>query len=281
MAIKQALIDIGLTDKEAAAYLTLLRFGTRPTSYVAHKAGLNRGTAYVALHSLLAKGLIAKTNKRKVQYFTALEPTHLIDFLERREWEIRRNREKVQTFMGQLMMLTGPLTAKPRIELFEGIEAARTALEDTLTAKEKTLRAFLSISDIGEFLGPEFFDQYTTRRARAGYELHAIRTLEKDKEAMSKSRHAKRLVSSKKEKRIVRHVSEELAFPMTMYMYDDKVTVISSKEEEFALIIQSREFSEMQKKLFLLIWKSLEEDPPSSVLEISSGKTHARSGSSS
>ena len=260
MAIEQHLIDIGLTDKETAAYLTLLRFGTRPTSYVAHKAGLNRGTAYVALHALLTKGLVAKTSKRKVQYFTALEPTHLVDFLRRRESEIKHQREKVQSLMGQLMLLSRPLTTKPKIEFFEGVEAARTALEDTLTAKEKTLRAFLSIADISEFLGPEFFDQYTTRRARAHYELHAIRTLEKDKEAMSKSLYAKRLVSSTKEKRIVRYVSDELAFPMTMYMYDDKVTLISSKEEEFALIIQSRELSEMQKKLFLLIWKSLEKN---------------------
>ncbi len=70
MVIQQALVDIGLTEKEAAVYLTLLRFGTRPTTFVAHKAGLNRGSAYVALHSLLAKGLVAKTSKRKVQYFT-------------------------------------------------------------------------------------------------------------------------------------------------------------------------------------------------------------------
>jgi sugar-specific transcriptional regulator TrmB len=281
MVIQQALVDIGLTEKEAAIYLTLLRFGTRPTTFVAHKAGLNRGSAYVALHSLLAKGLVAKTSKRKVQYFTVPEPKHLLDFLERREWEIRRHREKVQTFIGQLIMMSAPLTTKPRIEFFEGIEAARTALDDTLTAKEKTLRAFLSIADIGEFLGPDFFDEYTTRRARAGYELHAIRTLEKDKEAMSKSRYAQRLVSSKKEKRIVRYVSEELAFPITMYMYDDKVTVISSKEEEFALIIQSRELSEMQKKLFLLIWKSLEKAPPSRVRDKSSRKTCAESRSSS
>lgn len=257
MAIEQELIHIGLSDKEAGAYLALLRYGTRPTSFVAQKAGLNRGTAYVALHSLLAKGLVAKSSKRQVQHFTALEPEHLLDFLDRRQSEIRRQREKVHTVLGQLRMLPQPSSAKPKIEFFEGVNAARAALEDTLTAKEKTLRAFLSIADIGEFLGPEFFDEYTTRRARTGYVLHAIRTLEKDKEAMSRSRYAKRLVSSRKEKRIVRHVSEGLAFPMTMYMYDDKVLVISSKEEEFALIIQSRELSEMQKKLFLLIWNGL------------------------
>jgi sugar-specific transcriptional regulator TrmB len=280
MDIQQELIDIGLTDKEAAAYLVLLRFGNRSTSYVAQKAGLNRGTAYVALHSLLAKGLVAKASKRKVQHFSALEPEHLLDFLGRRASEIRRHTEKVRTFMGQLRMLGEPVANRPKIEFFEGVEAARTALEDTLTAKEKTLRAFLSIEDIGEFLGSEFFDEYTTRRAKAGYELHAIRTLEKDKEAMSKSRYAKRLVSSRKEKRIVRHVSEELAFPMTMYMYDDKVTVISSKDEEFALIIQSHEFAEMQKKLFLLIWQSLEHEASAPSLGISARRARKRTATS-
>jgi len=82
MDIQQELMDIGLTDKEAAAYLVLLRFGTRSTSYVAQKARLNRGTAYVALHSLLAKGLVAKASKRKVQHFSALDPEHLLATLQ-------------------------------------------------------------------------------------------------------------------------------------------------------------------------------------------------------
>jgi hypothetical protein len=51
-------------------------------------------------------------------------------------------------------------------------------------------------------------------------------------------------------------VSEDLAFPVTMYLYDQRLAVISTREEEFALIVESRELCGMQKKLFELLWRT-------------------------
>ena len=150
-----------------------------------------------------------------------------------------------------------PLTAKPKIEFFDGIEGARFVLDQTLTAHDPLLRSFLSIADISDFVGSDFFNDYTSRRIKKGYELHAIRTLEKDRQALERDQYANRYISSKKEKREIRHVPDELAFPITMYMFDSKVAVISSKEESFALLIESKELAEMLKKLFELIWRTL------------------------
>jgi HTH-type transcriptional regulator, sugar sensing transcriptional regulator len=258
MNLSHELAKIGLSDKEAAAYLTLLRSGTRSTSFVAKKAGLNRGTAYVVLHSLLSKGLVVKSTKKKVQYFTAQDPKHILQYLDWKEKEIQTQKEKVQGLMGQLAALVNPLTTQPKIQFFDGVDGARTVLEDTISSNDKLLRAFLSIGDIQDFLGPEYFYDYTMRRINSGYTLHAIRTLEKDREARAKYVYSKRYVTSRKDRRIVRHVSEDLAFPVTTYMYDDKLTVISSKAEGYAFIIQSFELSQMQKKLFSLVWNSLD-----------------------
>ena len=81
-------------------YMTLLRHGTQPTSFLARKAGLNRGTAYVILHALLEKGLIVKTAKRRVQYFAPLEPDQLVKYIDHRERELKIGRERVQAMMG-------------------------------------------------------------------------------------------------------------------------------------------------------------------------------------
>lgn len=256
MLLKQ-LIDLGLSDKEAAIYLALLRHGTQTTSFLAKKAKLNRGTAYVALHSLLENGLVSKTVRRKVQYFSALNPKHLLEYLSRREAELRVQREKVSELLPEFEAMMNPLATKPRIQFFDGVEGARTAYEDTLNSKDKTLRAFLSIADISEFLGDDWFEGYTNTRIERGYTLHAIRTLEKDKQAMERrGEQYERYVTSISDCREVRYASDDLAFPLTMYVYDDKVTIISSKEENFALIITSREVSQMQRKLFTLLWKA-------------------------
>lgn len=217
----------------------------------------NRGTAYVILHQLLAKGLAMKTVKEKLQYFAPVEPRHLLHFLKHQQQDLREKQQKVQGMMGKLLAITNPHTATPKIEFFEGPEGARHVLDDTLKSKDKLLRAFLSIADAIEFTGADFFYDYTNRRIKSGYALHAIRTLEKDKQAFALDPRAKRYVSNRKECREIRHVSENLAFPVTMYLYDDKLAIVSSKEENFALLIQSRELAEMQVKLFELIWKSL------------------------
>lgn len=255
--VQQLLTSIGLSSKEAHCYEQLLRYGTRSTSYIAKKAKLNRGTSYVILHALLEKGLVVKSTKRNVQYFTALDPKHLVDYLEHREQELTEQKRRVQESMSTLLSLVNPLTTKPKIEYFDGVDGARAALSDTLTAKDKTLRAFTSIADIADYVGAEFFEQYTRKRIRGGLTLQAIRSKGKDREAVSRNEYAKQYKNSKKDRRYLRHVSEDLVFPISIYVYDDKLAVISSKEENFALVMQSRELADMQRKIFDLVWSSL------------------------
>ncbi len=254
--ISKLLNEIGLSDKESTMYVALLRSGTQATSVLAKRAAMNRGTAYVILHSLLAKGLVTQTVRRKIQYFSPLKPAQLLAYIDHRQQELKRQREKVQAMMGQLIAITNPLSATPKIQFFEGAEGARAVLEDTLSSNDKTLRAFLSIADVSAFIGADFFFDYTKRRIAADYTLHAIRTQEKDKQAFKSDQYARQYITSRKQKRVVRHVPEDLAFPISIYIYDHKLGILSSKDEGFALLIESRELAEMLGKLFDLLWKS-------------------------
>lgn len=252
--IEKLLESAGLSEKEVSMYVTLLRSGMQPISILSKKAKLNRGTGYVILHSLLEKGLIVKTVKKGVQYFAPLDPQQLVKYVDHREKALRQSRAQLQASMGLFSALMNPLTAKPKIEFFDGQEGARFVLDHTLTSKEKTLRSFLSIADISEFVGAEYFSDYTNRRIKAGYALNAIRTQEKDREALKADTNAGRYITSKREKREIRHVPDDLAFPISMYLFDDMMAVISSKNEGFSLLIQSHELVGMQKKIFDLLW---------------------------
>ena len=252
--IDQLLQSIGLSAKEVQMYITLLRSGTQPISYLAKKAGLNRGTGYVILHSLLSKGLVTKTVKRGVQYFSPLEPQQLVTYVDHRQKALMQAKQGIQSAMGQFIALMNPLTSKPKIEFFDGQEGARIVLDRTLRSKEKVLRSFLSIADIIDFLGAEYFSDYTARRIGLGLTLHALRTREKDREAILRDVRARRYVTSTKDKRVIRHIPDDLAFPMTIYLFDTTLAVISSKDEGFSLLIESKEFTNMMKKIFDLLW---------------------------
>lgn len=255
--IDELLTGIGLSSKESRMYVTLLRHGTQPTSILAKRAGFNRGTAYVILHALLERGLVTKMTKSKVQYFGPLSPHQLVAYLDHQEQELRDRKAKVQASMGQLLAISNPLAAQPKIQFFEGAQGARTVLESTLESPEKLLRAYLSIADISAFAGVEFFRDYTAMRIKKGFKLLAIRTQEKDRKARTFDKYAKKYVTSRAQRREVRHVSDALAFPMTIYIYGDRIGIISSKEESFAVIIESKELADMQRRLFDLLWVSL------------------------
>lgn len=252
--IDQLLQSIGLSRKETQMYITLLRSGTQPISYLAKKAGLNRGTGYVILHSLLSKGLVTKTVKRGVQYFSPLEPQQLVTYVDHREKALMQAKQGIQSAMGQFISLMNPLTSKPKIEFFDGQEGARIVLDRTLRSKEKVLRAFLSIADIIDYLGAEYFSDYTVRRIGLGLTLHALRTREKDREAILRDERASTYMTSKKDKRVIHHIPDDLAFPMTIYMFDTTLAIISSKDEGFSLLIESKELTNMIKKIFDLLW---------------------------
>jgi urea transport system substrate-binding protein len=258
MTINELLRDIGLSDKEAQMYLTLLRHGTQSTSILARKAGFNRGTGYVILHHLLEKGLAKKSTKGKIQYFSPLDPKNLVSYLEGKKKKLESNKDKVEAMMGQLLAITNPHSAQPKIEFFDGEEGARKVLESTFKAKEKTLFSFVSLVDLIDFVGVDFFEEYSRKRSASGYSMRSIRTHESDKHAIKLDPRAKHHTTNKKEKREVRYAPSDLAFPMTMFMFDSKLAIISSKEENFSVLIESKEFAHMQKKLFELLWASLD-----------------------
>lgn len=257
--LAEELQRIGLTDKEASAYLVLLSFGTRSTTFIARKSGLNRGTAYIALHSLLEKGLVTKAVRQKVQCFSPLEPKQLLSYITRTEEQLKTQRQRIAGLLPELAALGRASVTKPRFEFFEGAEGARNALEATLGAKDKTLRAFLSLADIIDYVGEDFFDNYAARRIRAGYKLNVIRAAEKDKEAFLKHVPARKYKTSSRDKRSVRHLDSGAPFPISTYIFDDILAVISSSDEDFSLLIQSRELSAMQRTLFDLIWSGLKK----------------------
>ena len=52
----------------------------------------------------------------------------------------------------------------------------------------------------------------------------------------------------------LRYAPPGFAFTMTTYIYDDKVALISSRRENFAMTIESEEFASMQTHFFEVLW---------------------------
>lgn len=127
-AVRQ-LIELGLTDKEAAVYLALLELGPSPVQDVAMKSGSNRSTVYAVLESLRTRGLATvEENGKRAQYRPA-PPERLEKLLHEEQELIQQKIATLGTAMPLFRAVYNSTPGKPSVRFFEGEEGIREARE--------------------------------------------------------------------------------------------------------------------------------------------------------
>lgn len=243
MSIDRVLAQIGLQETEAKFYLAALELGQASVRDIATKAGISRTNAYDVFSRLLDQKLVTQigASGSKVMLVAAEPPDQLTELLDAR-------RRRLDVLLPELMSLHNRSSGKPRVRFYEGLDGIKLVLDDTLTARDKTLLGILSMRDLYEVPGRPWMDDLVRRRIEAGVFLRVIRSRVKDIPNI--------WPQSANDLRDVRFASADFVFSMTSYIYEDKVAIISSRRENFAMTIESEEFAIMQRNLFEVFWAS-------------------------
>ncbi len=250
----QSLLKIGLSKNESMVWLCLLEYGSRGTSWIAKKLKINRGTTHLVLTQLIAKGLAIQVERKDKTQFMASEPEELNRLLLKEESQIRDKRSAYETLLPSLALVKrSHSTEEPSIKHFTGIDGARKVLLECIKAKDRLSRAYMSLFDIIDYVGEEFMQDFTRLRIQRGYTLHLISLKDKDDKA-SRVFRTENYGQSKTDRRYIKYLSRSLNFPTTMYVFDEKVAIISSKDEDHSMIINSAELSSFQRQIFDLLW---------------------------
>jgi len=243
MGIDQILVQLGLQETEARFYLAALELGAASVRDVAAKAGISRTNAYDVFARLLEQRLVMEVGaaSNKSMLVAAEPPEHLLELFDAR-------RRKLDGLLPELKSLYNRSSDKPRVRFYQGLEGIKLVLDDTLTARDKKLLGILSMRDLYEVPGREWMEDLVRRRIEGGVFLRVIRSPVKDIPHV--------WPESTTDLREVRFASRAMVFTMTSYIYDDKVAIISSRRENFAMTIESEEFAMMQRNLFEMFWAS-------------------------
>jgi sugar-specific transcriptional regulator TrmB len=252
----EALNKFGLSQNEALVWLCLLEFNNRSTSWIAKKLKLNRGTTYLVLLELIEKGLVTQIHKGNKSVFIASKPDDLAQILKKEEEEIKR---KQQTFVTILPFLNQIQSGKefdgPGIEHYSGVEGARKVLYESIQAKDSLFRVYISLFDIIDYVGEDFFHEFARERVKRGYTAHLIRLQEKDQRAQQTFKGVN-YGPSVEQRRYIKYLNKSFNYPTTISIFDDKVGIISSKDEDLSMIIHSSELSTFQRQIFDMLWNS-------------------------
>ncbi len=249
--IKNLLSALDFSEKESLVYLALLEVGSGKAQEIAKKTGLNRTTVYDIFEVLMQKGLVSKYKKGSATFFNALEPKHLLTYLDREKEEqakkIEKQKQKVSELLPQLISLQNIFTNKPKVQFFEGEKGMREAYENTLEADGMIL-GYANIETIHEGL-PDFFPEYYKRRVEK--RIFGKGIIPRNEMSIERMTH------NKEEMRDFRFLpDEEMTFTPEVNIYNNKILVASWKEK-MAIIIESKELADLQRLTFNLLWDTL------------------------
>ncbi|MBI3632634.1 MAG: hypothetical protein HY225_04260 [Candidatus Vogelbacteria bacterium] len=123
--ITKQLLEIGLSDHEAAIYGTLLANSPASASFVAKKCNLARSSVYTALGSLTAKGLVGTTFKNEIKQFMAEGYPAIENLLKKEEASVTKKIKSLEGIKETLKAFGNAELKIPQIIVFEGQESLK------------------------------------------------------------------------------------------------------------------------------------------------------------
>lgn len=242
-SLQTILVNIGLTNKEADIYLSLLELGKGTVSNIAQKAGINRTTGYDILNSLATKGLVSTSGKEPKQEYIAESPDKIISLLQKKIKTDQEKMKKAQQLIPQLKSIHN-VSERPKVRFYEGKEGLIQIYEDTLTA-QGAIRAFANINDMHKTL-PDYFSSYYKRRVKKGIKIRGI--VPNTEIARERVKHNK-----EESRETVLLPADKFYFSPEINIYNNKV-MIASWREKLGIIIESAEIADAMKKIYELAW---------------------------
>lgn len=238
--IVRNLQDLGLTDKESAAYLALYRLGEATAYQIAKECGLKRPTVYLVMEDLRKKGLALITPHKKNQVYVAKDPDEFIDEVQQR------------VSLSSRKLLAGlPAVATPATttKVFKGSGALEQGLTYGMhSAKDKNIVAFYAGLYPRTKVAPEY-GEHIQLAGRLGFKMRSILPSD-SRDEYFRSVDARYAFESKR-------IDREVLGPgISVEVFGSCTKFLLHKKKE-VVVIEDQATAAFLRQLFELTWNSV------------------------
>jgi sugar-specific transcriptional regulator TrmB len=240
---------IGLTKGEIRVYQALLKLGETTKTKLAKESKVAPSNTYDITNRLLEKGIISKVEKNGVAHFSAVDPSHLLHFIEKKEKELNEERKIVQGILPTLQQMFTDHKKPMKVEVFEGWNGLKTVFEELVGECEKGDENYIFGASTGESetKADIFFLKWSRARAKKGIKTKIIFTEEMQKR---KKRIDFFLQSKRYNVKFLAHSS-----PAETMLYKNKTCIIILTEKPLVIRITGQEVMQSYKSYFDVLWK--------------------------
>lgn len=245
---KKALVDAGLTENQVSVYIACLETGPSKIPSIARQAQIKRTTAYGVVDELVGMGLLQSSYRGKTKLYVAQDPATILSMLEQKK-------KRVVEAMPELSELFITHHVRPKITFFEGREGVKKIYDDVLECKSKQVKEIVRVKQHNEAVGDAFIKEFIKKRIARGIVAHNLHPKSGDLYTNERGREDPKL------KRYVRYLPPNVFYAAMILIYDHKVAMVSTKEENFGFIIESKQFSNTISAYFDFMWGLGSKEP--------------------
>ncbi len=239
--IKKQLENLGFSEKEADVYLAVLKLKEATILQLAKITNIKRTTVYHLIDGLAEKGLVNKIIKNDKKYYLAENPKESLNNL------LAEKKNIINSISPDLKNIFGQGALIPEIRIYRNISGIKKIFDDILTCEEKLCRYYIHSFNIEDLLSEKAVDNFVKKRIELGIKSLSLRSFKYKPKREKGVFHAKQL-------REVKFLPESAIIKPYICIYDNKVVVISTKEERIGFIVESKEFADAQKAIFDMVW---------------------------
>jgi len=256
--LQDILKNIGLSETATRIYLRLLESGISSARQLAENLNMPRPSVYDNLKILISLGLVTEIDQENKKLFRVDDVKNVSRLVNEKISNLQNQNKQLEEILPKISSQSDFL--EPKIKFYKGQEGVRRALNDILWYENTETLCIWPISEMLEVLGSEWLSNHNKKRIRKKISIRSIWPPDK----AVKFKQYPFLGVGKEFYREIRLAPKGMSWNMGLWVYADKVTFTSSRKESFGFTVTSRDFMELIKSQFELVWplcKKIEIDP--------------------
>jgi sugar-specific transcriptional regulator TrmB len=241
--IKKFLQDIGLSEKEAAVYLSLLSVDSASVIELSKSTDINRTTLYPILDDLIAKKLVVEIKHDKKVRFQAEPPERIETYVQNRKNQLEEQEKVLEDIIPQMRGFSRQTGEKPIVKIYEGHDGILDALTDYYEFHDKDEEAYLVYSR--DLIEASFSKK----------ELDAIKNKRVDKKIIVNAIYSNSTgdyITELSPKQL-RVDAEKYPILCDISIHADRVRFITLKRNLSAILIKNKDIAETLESLIRLV----------------------------
>lgn len=251
MVVYDTLEKLGLTEKEAEIYLACLELGESKIMPIIQKTGMARTSAGYILEQLAKRNIIQIFERNHRRVYVPAPPVVLMRNIRREKENIENKIISLEESLTDLNQIYQSHAFPTQVNFYRGQEEIREIYEEMLREPIDEIWYVGEYSKIVDILGDKYLKNWIKSRVKLHISTKSIRVKGEEVDEPI-------FQSPKETNRQIKYAPEDFKSPGHISIYGDCVAIITTRKENFGLVIRSREYATMMRNWFRQLWKMAE-----------------------